>query len=428
MSRYYNIIFILCLCFFIGCSVKNEPNLSFKNVNLDEGKVLEDYLLMQALVDEYYDDDLNKVLDLYEKLYQQTNKYVYLSEAIRISFIVKNIERRNELLEHAIKKYPNNITIIHFWINKLLSDKKYNEAIKFLNKNIKIGKIDENYLLLASIYDTQKQYKNAIKYYEKAYKINKDEKVFLLIVDILYEDLNEKTNAIKKLQNYISFISSSKQAYFKLLYFYSKQNNFNGLISTYKKMYEIYKDESYSKKVIELYMYTKNTRDLIEFLVQNQIEAELLLDLYTQNKSYKKAYLLSKKLYEKYNDVEFLGNMAIFEYELHAKKITKKILKSVSKKFEQTLKISNSALFLNYYGYLLIDHNIDVKKGIELIKLALKQDEDSVYYIDSLAWGYYKLNECEKAYKIIKKIYDKSDIKEIKEHFEIIKKCTKGKK
>ena len=78
----------------------------------------------------------------------------------------------------------------------------------------------------------------------------------------------------------------------------------------------------------------------------------------------------------------------------------------------------------------MIDHDIDVKKGIEYVKRALEIEPKAAYYLDSLAWGYFKLNECEKAAKIMEEIENmgESDNEEIAEHIKAIKECVKKQK
>jgi tetratricopeptide (TPR) repeat protein len=61
-------------------------------------------------------------------------------------------------------------------------------------------------------------------------------------------------------------------------------------------------------------------------------------------------------------------------------------------------------LYTNYLGYILIDHEIDVQKGISYIKRVLQTQPNSAFYVDSLAWGYYKLGECKKAQKLMQKV------------------------
>jgi hypothetical protein len=74
----------------------------------------------------------------------------------------------------------------------------------------------------------------------------------------------------------------------------------------------------------------------------------------------------------------------------------------------------------------MIDNEIRIKKGISYIKKALKIEPKSIFYIDSLAWGYYKLKQCKKAYFTLNKIlinnkYDSNS--EIFIHLNLIKKC-----
>ena len=85
---------------------------------------------------------------------------------------------------------------------------------------------------------------------------------------------------------------------------------------------------------------------------------------------------------------------------------------------------------MNYLGYILIDHGIDLNNGIKYVDMALKLEPTSIYYLDSKAWGYYKLGKCEKAKKIIDKVIklDNSNNTEVKSHFNSITKCMKKRK
>jgi tetratricopeptide (TPR) repeat protein len=105
------------------------------------------------------------------------------------------------------------------------------------------------------------------------------------------------------------------------------------------------------------------------------------------------------------------------------------ILNEVIKNFEIVIVNSDDAMYLNYYGYLLIDHDIDVIKGIELVEKALEKESDSLYYLDSLAWGYYKTDRCDEAFEIMKDVYEKDQKEsEIAEHYEKIKECVDRRK
>ncbi|MBN2823839.1 MAG: hypothetical protein JXQ76_00830, partial [Campylobacterales bacterium] len=102
------------------------------------------------------------------------------------------------------------------------------------------------------------------------------------------------------------------------------------------------------------------------------------------------------------------------------------MLNKVAQYFEKAIKLGmNESIYLNYYGFTLIDEELNIERGIELIQKALKNEPTNAYYLDSLAWGYYKKKECDKAYDIIKKlINDYGEFEdEIKIHYEKIKNC-----
>ena len=119
----------------------------------------------------------------------------------------------------------------------------------------------------------------------------------------------------------------------------------------------------------------------------------------------------------------------IYEYENQKNKNDKVFLTKIAKRFEELLAEDSRALYLNYYGYILIDHDVDVKKGMKYVQKALELQPETSYYLDSMAWGHYKLGECKKALKIIQKVrtLDGGDDPEVILHHEKIKKC-KGKK
>ena len=138
----------------------------------------------------------------------------------------------------------------------------------------------------------------------------------------------------------------------------------------------------------------------------------------------------AQKLYEESGDVSYLGESIIYEYEIQKDKKDKKFLKRISERFNELLAQDNSAMYLNYYGYILIDHDIDVKKGMSYIRQALKVEPNSSFFLDSLAWGYYKLGECKESLSIIQKVItlEGGDDPEVLKHYKMINECVKNKK
>ena len=115
--------------------------------------------------------------------------------------------------------------------------------------------------------------------------------------------------------------------------------------------------------------------------------------------------------------------MAIYEFEINKHNLTPEILQSISEKFEEVTSVLKDSVYLNYYGYLLIDHDINIQKGITLVQAALKLEPNSPYYLDSLAWGYYKLGQCNEADEIMKNFGDNITEEEVMSHINAIKKC-----
>jgi tetratricopeptide (TPR) repeat protein len=211
--------------------------------------------------------------------------------------------------------------------------------------------------------------------------------------------------------------------------FYSEENNIDGMLNIYTRLYDNTKDKKYAETVVKLYTYKKDTIPLIGFLEKSGTDDVLLLQLYTRTKNYPKVVSLSDTLYAKEADPYYLGQSAIFEYEGAKNKNDKKMINSVMQKLETVLETSDDPMYLNYLGYLLIDHNIDIKKGMAYVREALKIEKESPFYLDSLAWGYYKQGQCKKALKIMKKVRVNlgKDDPEVSGHVKAIKKCIKKK-
>lgn len=105
----------------------------------------------------------------------------------------------------------------------------------------------------------------------------------------------------------------------------------------------------------------------------------------------------------------------------------RKVLNSVIAKFEKVIEHIDNHIYENYLAYILIDFNINVSKGVTLVKKALKEEPNNLAYIDTLAWGQYKLKNCQEANKQMKRVVDEVGLndEEIKLHWEKIKECKK---
>ncbi len=419
MSRHSAFIIFFVIFIFAGCSVKSpimqNSKKSFKN---------EDIMIITALeaqrIGKYKESQ-----KLFQTLYDKSKKPEYLVQVAKVSFMAHKYKETLNILKNAVKKYPNRKDIKRLLVGIYMKTKRYKLAEGVLLKLLKDDKNPETLSNLGDIYILEKSYDLALKYYESAFKMDNSPRTLLNMANLLYKYLDRKQEAISYLETYIRLENASEKVYFSLIRIYGEEKNIDGLISTYKKLYRKFKRDEYGKKIIELLMYKRDRRGAVKFLEKSGYNPKMLMDIYASMKDFKDAYKIAKRLYVQTGDIDNLGKMAIYEYEANRNHLNRQILHNISKKFESVLKDRQDPLYLNYYGYLLIDHNINVKKGIRLVKLALKMEPESVFYLDSLAWGYFRLDKCKKALEIMKNFIKENDEPEVMMHYRKILKCVK---
>jgi len=364
---------------------------------------------------------------LFEQLYEKSQKKEYLYRSLQNLIIAKEYDKvvkKVDEIEGAEIKDP---ILTRLKILSLMGLEKFESAKKLALLLVAKTKDVDDYLLLSDIYVKQKKYNTALKYLESAYTKNYNEKILDKMSIILYVNLQRKKDAIAQLETHTRVHGCSKLICMRLIGFYSDENNVDGLLSTYLRYYNIDKNQEVAKKIVQIYGYKKEYIKLMDFLEESHSDDKLLLELYVNFKDYKKASVLAYKIYKKDMELDYLGQSAIYEYESSTDKSDKKVQQSVVEKLTKVVQSDKKPIYLNYLGYLLIDHDIDVKKGMVYIREALKQEPESAFYLDSLGWGYYKLGKCKKAYTIMKKVrkLEGGDDKEVLSHIKTIKQCIK---
>ena len=413
----------LTLLLFVACSKPQPPSPSEK---VFEG---EDLLIVYALRTEEV-GRFDIAAELFEKLYKKSGKKEYLHRELHDMLAARKfdevVKKVDELLSDADVVDPD---LLRFKVLALTYMKRFREAKSAALQLVGITKKSEDYLLLADIYVQLKKYDMAVKYLEGAYSKNYDEKILDRISIILFMNLQRQKDAIAQLETHSRMFGCSERICNRLLSFYSKLGDVNGMLSVYRRYYKINPNEEILKKIVQLYVYKKDYIGLRLFLEEHEVEDDVLLQLYVSTKEYKKAYKLAYKLYKKTGNIDYLGQGAIYEYEAyeHPKRSR---LKKIVKELEKVIAQKPSPLYLNYLGYLLIDHNIDVKKGMRYVKEALKEDPTSAYYLDSLAWGYYKLGKCRKAKRIFDRVrkLEGGDDQEVRKHYKKVLQCLNKRK
>lgn len=435
----YTKYLVLCLLlfFFNGCSNKtldleNKEPIKVKFVEVKTKSFeLENQYIILALESEnqrlYYD-----ARELYIRLFEKTNNYEYLVKHLAISTQIKDYKI---VKEYASKYYISNIKqeeiILRLYTFALFKLGDQKEALLNAEKLTNLFQNDVNYELLGTIYLQQKDYLKAYELFEKAFVLNKSANTFLNLTNIQYFNLSQKEEAISKIEQYIKENGHDFNLSMQLLAFYEKEQKTEKIIPLLKEMYSEYKKNNealmFSKTKILLikYIAKDNVGMAINFLEENKEEDEILLNLYKITNQPSKAYTLLGSLYANSNNLEYLGQQAIIEFEMAEDK--RKVLNSVITKFEKVVENIDNHIYENYLAYILIDFNINVSKGVTLVKKALVQEPNNLAYIDTLAWGQYKLKNCKEANKQMKRVVDEIGLndEEIKLHWEKIKECKK---
>lgn len=416
------VAFIILLFLFGGCSnIAPHPKKSLAGVKVFEN---EDALIMYALRAEQL-RDYASAAKIFNTLYEKSNKKEYLYNSLQSKLNMYDSQSVIDKVDEITKGSLDDYYLVRIKIIALLQQERLEEAKNLALKLVDKSDAVDDYLLVSDIYVKQGKFNTAAKYLERAYTQDYNEKILDKLSIVLYVNLQRKKDAIAQLETHSRVYGCSELICNRLLGFYSNDNNIDGLLSTYLRLYKINSSKEIARKIVQLYAYKKEYIKLMTFLENSKSDDDTLLQLYVTTQNYIKAYPLADKLYAKTGDIEYLGKSAIYEYESSPNRDDKELLDRVVDKLSRVVKEYPNPLYLNYYGYILIDHGIDVKEGMKYVNKALESEPDSPYYLDSLAWGYYKLGNCKKASEIINRVskMEGGDVAEVQEHVKAINKC-----
>jgi len=385
--------------------------LATQFVNAQEDN--EDQLIIKAL---YYEVSNPKMAsEVWKKLFIITNNDEYLIEYFNAAITFKDLKDViSELREVLSKKQSKEL--YELLANLYVKDGNNNSAIDML-ENVKKLDLDSLYQL-AYLYSLSGKDDKALEIYTKIYNKEKTWESLKGRLSILAK--NKKQDEIKEVL--WSAIKENKnfptEAYMVLAGLLDYKEDTQKAIYVFKELYKKTKDKEYLKQLISLYLYNNDYTNLIPLLEESGYDNKLLFEIYVANKDITDAYKLVDKLYKERKDPKFIAEKAILTYELANKynSIDKNVIKDVSELFEKAFGLGvTEEMYYNYYGYILIDSDYNIKKGVELVKLALEKDPNNIYFLDSLAWGYYKLKEYDKAKEIAKEIKELNQDSDLEE-------------
>jgi tetratricopeptide (TPR) repeat protein len=219
------------------------------------------------------------------------------------------------------------------------------------------------------------------------------------------------------LRTHLKIYGCEKDVCRRLIEIYNETQDFENLAYIYSLLAKY--DKKYALFALKIYIDLGEKQKAIELIDKYNLGDEYKLIVYETFKDYKKAANFAFKLYEKTNDSTYLLKYCTYEFEAYR---NKEAAMDIIPKLKFLAKLyPNNDFINNFLGYLLIDFDINPKEGLKYVKKALQIKPDDIAYIDSLAWGYYKLHKCKIAWDVIKNI--NTDDKEINRHKKLIKRC-----
>lgn len=396
------------------------------------------YLMMSS--DAFNRGDYAAAKNGYLTLYEQTKNISYAKEAAISAANMGDLETAAKLalLYQNTTKNTNDLPT-----NKILVDTymKMGDVKKAISLLESIKKQEDSLPVnnvLGTLYLSEKEYDKAFSLLDNYYNQTHDEESLGKLL-MIYFTKNDSNAALELLKSHLEKYGCSDQLCQKSIDIFARLNDVADAEKIFQKIYDKSPTIENARYLIWILASEKKYKQAQDIAQKFPLNRHLLLELYVVQKNFSAASKQAGLIYQEKQAPKYLALEAIYLFESlknpqpkEIKAIVEKLEKSIKerkKEIEQIKENPNSqdAFFYNFLGYMLIDYNLDIKKGIEYVKEALEIDPSSISYVDSLAWGYYKLGRCAEAKKIFATIPDDQiqSEAELKSHFQSIQSCQK---
>lgn len=391
---------------------------------LNKLKEAEDIFLKVLSIESDHEDALLYLgsLKYYEKDYPKARHYfnqvLILNPNSHIAYYyLANIAVGEGKLDEARKYYEKAIEINPHFKNALLELARlytltdidraielYNRILEYapFMENIDIKQIREN---LADLYISRNKYSEAVEQLEEVERSSPALDVKWKL-GLLYLELENYEKAEREFKFILSLEPSNTRALLYHAYALYNLGEEEKAIEEFSKIPET--DPLYPNAQVQI--------ALINLLMKNRQRAfEILENLRKKNRTIPEVYHLLGSGYREENRIEDALNVLKEGYSLYPEnkdivflycatlddngRVEESI--KVIEKFIQTHQ--NDADALNFLGYTLLDHDIDINRAEELIKKAYELNPSAPHIIDSMGWLYFKKDNLKKALELIDK-------------------------
>ncbi len=420
MFRVYVVLILLLLggCASLSNSVKS---IELSDVEYDES---EDMYALIAL-DAQNQGQFALSAYYFDKLYKIAPREEYLLFRYRNLLSAQQYEK---IVDDTNYKSVGSVEVLRLRVEALAAIGSFEDAKKLAVELTKRSEDSSDYRLAGATHLMINEYKDAFRYYEEAYERGESETDLEQMAVILYANLNRKDDAVQALESYVDEHGCSETLCNRLASFYANMGNTDAVLQTYLKLQQVAPSPYLIEAISQIYLFKRDDDALKVFLEQHRDQDAALLKLEVMQKSYKRASQTAYRLYEQTADTLYLAQSAMFLYESLGDRVDIEVASEVIDRLKKSLSIVDNPMILNYLGYTMIENSIDIEEGMGYVRRALKIEPESVYYLDSLAWGHYKLGECFKAKEYIDRAMlaqEAESDEEVLSHKRDIEKCIK---
>lgn len=333
-------------------------------------------------IDAYYQlavlssDNINEAERYFKKIIEidpsfKTDSYYNIAVLYSLK---KDEKKMKENIELSIKADPYNLKPYYFLA--MYYEEKGNKdlAISSYKRLLDIEPTADVSNRIAELYLSIKDYDKANEYFLKTLEDYPDNSKALWWLSLI----NENKKDYKKAREYLSRIKNWEEdvdSVLKMSYFSIMDGDMASAVGILKNANKKWPGNPEIAYYLALGLMDQQNKE-------NDKEIKSLFEMVVSSNpdNYEARYNLSV-VCERLNDVD------CFE-----------------KNFRDLLKRNpNDHSVLNYLGYSLIDRGLKLDEAISMVEKAVSLDSENSAYLDSLAWGYYKKGDYQKAIEYMEK-------------------------
>lgn len=377
------------------------------------------FMLITSLLSK--EKDKNTALAVMQKLIaKRKNNPHALYAYSQLAYLVGNLDDALATIQKVIKLQPEWTEAYILQSNIFVRKGNKAHAIEVLRQTVEEQPDNNNLrMFYARNLVDAKQFGEAVKQFSELTDDDKLKHEARYALGLLKLQMNKPKEAIEYFSQLLESGKRVIEAQYYLAQSYEFQNKLDKAVQAYNKV----RNNQYS--------FEAELRIALILAKQGQIkEARLRLQNMSPDSLDKelRVYLTEGEILnsaKQYEDALDLYNEALSQLPdnnrlLYARALTAEKVGQVDlaiKDLENIVKREpENAQALNALGYTLVDKTKHHKRGLELIKKAIKLEPDDAAIHDSMGWAYYRLGQYDESLKYLKKAFAKLKDAEIAAH------------